>query len=592
MPRSARLAAAVFAVCLAALLPATAAAQQRTETLVRSKAPDANKVVESYVSLRAPLPASAPPHPAACDRIGYLRFRPRVAQRRPARQRRRSRARRAPALTGQRRAQAIPKPSSADAVVVAMPGFLGGAASFDQVARNVVTRASRNGRRVEFWALDRRANCLEDHYGVRAAAAAGNPDLAVRYYFLGEEVNGRRFAGFRRSEDVPYLDGFGLERTVRDWRTVLTREIPSASQRRRKLVCGGHSLGGPITAALAGWDFDGNPGTTADAGHRLCGGFFGLDTSLNLRPSQSGAPGISEGVNLLLALGGQGRFINAPPATPQSIQLLEPSGVAAFQKPQDEATVLDLVPRTPELELAFRVIFARNAAEFATGIPNVRDFRVRNEVLIGAVFDDNSSPISIFRSSVGTYDGAPVQDKDFPLPSAFAPFAGDNRLMAPAQPNGPLYGWRNYNRVGVGAPIQTDRTGQPYTSRASEVSSVRQLARVMYEAPATFTEQYFPTRLMTDVSAAQAGDRSGSLANLRYERVKLTPSLLVQGGDGIGGTSAGSDGGADRSVTLPGYDHLDVTTAAARQNNRRREGSSEALAGLVTRALARSSRRR
>ena len=580
------------AICLAGLPAASVAAPQRTETIVRSKAPDAKSVIESYVSIRAPLPASAPPHPAACDRLGYLRFRPRVAQRRPA-ARRRSRARRAPALTGQRRAQAVPKPSTADAVVVAMPGFLGGAASFDQVARNVVTSASKNGRKVEFWALDRRANCLEDHHGVRAAAAARDPNLAVRYYFLGEEVAGRRYAGFRTSDEVPYLDGFGLERTVRDWRTILTREIPSASARRRKLVCGGHSLGGPLTAALAGWDFDGNPATTADAGHRLCGGFFGLDTSLSLRPSQSGAPGISGAVNLLLAVGGQGRFINAPPATPQSIQLLAPSGIAAFQKPQEEATLLQLVPRTPELELAFRVIFARNPAEFATGIPNVREFRVRNEVLIGAVFDDNSSAISIFRSSVGTFDGAPVQDKDFPLPSVFAGFSGDNRLMAPALPNGPLYGWRNYDRVGVGAPIQTDRTGQPYTSRASEVSSLRQLARAMYEAPADLTEQYFPTRLMTDVASAQSGDRSGSLANLRYEGVKLTPSLLIQGGDGVGEIlAAGSDGGADRLVTLPGYDHLDVTTAAARQNNGRREGSSGALADLVARALARSSRRR
>jgi len=586
--RAAGRSTALGVVCLVALPASAGAAPGRSEVVVRPSSPDASKVVESYVRLRAPLPASAGPHPGACDWIGYLRFRPRVAQRRPRVRRRR----RAPAFTGRRRVARAPRPSSADAVVVAMPGFLGGAASFDQLARHVVTRASTRRRRVEFWALDRRANCLEDHHGVRAAAAARDPNLAVRYYFHGQQVGGRRFAGFHSSEQVPFLDGFGLERTVRDWRTVLTREIPSPSARRRKLACGGHSLGGPLTAAFAAWDFDRDPATTSDAGYRQCGAFFGLDTSLSLRPSQSGRPGISTAVNALLAAGGQGRFIDAPPATPETIQLLGPSGIAAFQRPREESTLLQLVPRTPKIELTLRLLFARNAAEFATGIPNVRDFRLRNEVLVGGVFDDNSSPISIFRSSLGTYDGGPVQDKDFPLASAFAGLAGQKRLMAPAQEHGPLYGWRSYNHVGLGEPLQTDRTGQPYTSRSSEVSSLAQLARAQYEAPADFSEQYFPTRLMTDVSAAQMGDRSGSLANLRHEKARLTPSVLVQAGDGVGASSArDGGGGADRTLTLAGYDHLDVVTAAARQNDSRPERSAGALAGLV-RMLAPRSRRR
>jgi hypothetical protein len=141
--------------------------------------------------------------------------------------------------------------------------------------------------------------------------------------------------------------------------------------------------------------------------------------------------------------------------------------------------------------------------------------------------------------------------------------------------------------VGVGQPIPRDRSGQPFTSRESEVSSLPQLARAMFEAPADFTEQYFPTRLMTDVSAAQAGDRSGSLSHLRHEGVRLTPSVLVEAGDGIGSSFAGGQGGADRSVTLPGYDHLDVVTAASRQNTGRRERSAGELVRLVSRLLSR-----
>ncbi len=115
----------------------------RTERLVRSTAPDAKAVRQTYVRIWAPLPASSPPHPEACDYLGYLRYRSPRGPRNPAKAR---------------------------AILIAMPGFLGGAASFDQVARNVVRDAAKRGRSVEFWALDRRANCLEDHHGVRAEA--------------------------------------------------------------------------------------------------------------------------------------------------------------------------------------------------------------------------------------------------------------------------------------------------------------------------------------------------------------------------------------------------------------------------------------
>jgi hypothetical protein len=66
--------------------------------------PDANLVAESYVRIRGPLPASAGAHPAACDWVGYLRFRDRGG---PARA------------------------SAADAIAIAMPGFLSGAAPLD-----------------------------------------------------------------------------------------------------------------------------------------------------------------------------------------------------------------------------------------------------------------------------------------------------------------------------------------------------------------------------------------------------------------------------------------------------------------------------
>ena len=125
--------------------PAACLGAERTEQRVASAAPDAKQVTESYVRVKAPLPASVGAHPEACDWVSYLRF---------------------------RNAGGPRSPSDADAVITAMPGFLSGAGPFDQLARNFVRTMDARGKNVEFWALDRRSNCLEDHRGLRAAARA------------------------------------------------------------------------------------------------------------------------------------------------------------------------------------------------------------------------------------------------------------------------------------------------------------------------------------------------------------------------------------------------------------------------------------
>ena len=67
---------------------------------MRSTAPDAKIVRQTYVRIWAPLPDSAEPHPKACDYLGYLRYR---------------------STRGPR------NPEKARAILIAMPGFLGGA---------------------------------------------------------------------------------------------------------------------------------------------------------------------------------------------------------------------------------------------------------------------------------------------------------------------------------------------------------------------------------------------------------------------------------------------------------------------------------
>ena len=116
----------------------------------------------------------------------------------------------------------------------------------------------------------------------------GDPRVSFGYYFEGREVDGHTFPGFADEQQAAFLRDVGLKQTIEDWHTVITREMPSRRKRQRKLICGGHSLGGPLTAALASWDFDGDPETDEDAGYNQCAAFVGLDTTVSTWTAASG----------------------------------------------------------------------------------------------------------------------------------------------------------------------------------------------------------------------------------------------------------------------------------------------------------------
>ena len=558
----------LVAACVAAWAPcAMAAAPVGTTkvTRVASEAPGSKRVAETFVRVYAPLPESAGQHAAACDWITYLRFRH---------------------VRGPRKA------SRADAVGVFMPGYLGGAAYFDQVARNTVRTAAARGRFVEFWALDRRSNCLEDDRGVKAAARAEDPSVAYGYYYDGQEVDGRRFAGFRAGDDVEFLREVGIEQTVRDWHTVLTRGIPKRRTRARKVICGGHSLGGRITGAFSSWDFDGDPKTTKDAGFKQCAGYAGFDTRFSLTPSSS-TPSV--GPDAVLGTAGDAQDSpneNTTPLTPETFQLPPIFGVGAYYDPQG-TDVLPELPTTPNIEAAARLLFSRNAATFAAG-PTIREFTVTNEAVLAGVFDDNSAPLSFLRASLGFFTGGPIADKNFPT-------QGDGTFGIPSEPALPVYGWETYDEVGApGHPLALNESGAPFTGRESEVADVRQLARTHFEAPANFIEQYFPRRLSADVAALGSGDRSGGLRHYRHNGQSKRPGLLIIAGesrdnktDENGPPTMGDppNGKAlSRRVILPGYNHNDVIIAARRQNDGRPEPSSTALVDFIL-AVVRQHRR-
>src|SRR5438270_8049748 len=545
--RSCRFASVLLAAATVSVgvVPAAQAAPHRpwvsVERAVPSASPDARQVKESYVRLRSRLPKSAGPRPPACDWIGYLRFRD---------------------ASGPQHAW------KADAIFVTMPGIFAGASSLDVFARNMVRTARASGRHIEVWTLDRRSNCLEDHYGTQQAARAHDYRIALNYYYHGAAVHGRRFGGYKSPQDAEFLKAVGLEQTVRDEYTVIRRMVPR-KLRTKKVFCGGHSLGGPLTTAFADWDFDGNPKTTSDAGYKQCAGFFALDTRLNLgNPGSGGSSsggsggGGSSSVGLAGAFAqasGGSPYINAPPFTPEPIQAVPPTALAAVQAPRALSRVAQLLPHDPNFEVTLRTLFSRDAVNAATQMPSLRDFRTTNEVALGATFDDNSTPITILRASLGTFAGGPVAEKSWPEPYGQSDPTGlidGKHLMIPTAAKGPLYRWWHFDQFGKpGTPVQLDDAGHPYTSKADEVTDIHQFARSIYEAPADFAEQYFPTRLLTDQEDAGGGDRSGSLKNLRYDGIPKRPQFYADAQHGIeeGDSPPPKGPGPSAWIKLRGY---------------------------------------
>jgi hypothetical protein len=145
-------------------------------------------------------------------------------------------------------------PRSARNTLVLVPGTSGGAAYFRPVAADIVKRLK--GWRV--WSVDRRENRLEDHSALdRALARQITPRELFRYYleWLGDQSITPHFQPVADA-DVAYARRWGMGVAIRDLRKV----IRAARRGGRRVVLGGHSLGGTITVAYATWDFGGRPG--------------------------------------------------------------------------------------------------------------------------------------------------------------------------------------------------------------------------------------------------------------------------------------------------------------------------------------------
>lgn len=536
-------------------------------------------------SIRSPLPRTNGTPPEGLDYVKYLRFRP--------------------------RADVEP-----DAVLVLMPGFMCGAGVFDYLGKQLVYMAQREGRgNVEVWAVEWRSNRLEDLTGLNAAESSGNTNAAIDYYYNGAGLGGRTFQGFLSNDQAPWLSEVGLELAMRDIYTIITTNVPDPVERRAKVFVGGHSLGGFLTAAFAGWDFDGDPATIEDAGFRNCAGFVALDTVimamsemldplLNMLPAdlRAGLDLMVENtyIDVLAGLrsGTTPRILPMPAITPEGFMLMELMGMEAVWTPDAESSLMQRAPYSIDVDFLTKLLQSRDLEHYLVHIPGIRDYRFTCEALLGGLLDDNFMPISIMQSSTGFLNGGPMQKKDFPLPSDLANIPGLSELIGSllslknmyipwdAGPSpyemgqGPLYRWTNFDEISEGADTAyRDTTGQvTYTTQSTEVTDIADFARTLYAGPTNFFDWYFSMRLVLDLLAVNFpwGPEYG-LDFIHGSHAGDLPKVEIIAGDGAF-TMMTNMYPSDNYIVCEGYNHVDVLTAAADRPGLR---PSEALPPLL-----------
>ena len=484
------------------------------------------EVVMEEESLYSPAPSGNGQPPAACDYIRYLRFRP---------------------------ASGNETPRAVKAVVIMIPGYIGGAGSFGYLARQLVALGGDTFP-VEVWAIDRRANCLEDLTGMQEAESTKDPQAALDYYYNAASIDGRTFGGFYTAADTPYLSEFGLQLLMQDIHTILEEKIPVPSDRKKTVFIAGHSMGATLAADYAAWDFDNDSATLDDAGFNNCAGLIGLEGSVGVWSSSMTRKKYEKRLAMLRAPEpGQPAGFSI---TPEAMALIEILALYAAFAPAEESTLFKNISVAARTESLIKYFTTYGLRSSGPSVPALGDFHLSNEAMLGLFSDDNFQPISIGRVSLGFLVGGPVVRRSS-LPG------GEGLFVPAAADSGSLYTWANFDTTGTADdPAFTDTTGAvTLTTAETEVTDIQDYARVVFEGQLNFYEWYFPGRLSVDLGIAAAPFRARyGIRTDHLDGIETLPKIefLAQ--------------------NIPGYNHIDVLCAAADRPGRRK---NEVLAPLL-----------
>jgi hypothetical protein len=151
-------------------------------------------------------------------------------------------------------------PRRAPNILILNPGTSASAAYFAPLAKTIVKKT----KGWQVWAVERRENLLEDHSVLDRAKRGRASGQELFDYYLGYLVDPSIAPHFEFVPDASV--GFAREWGMRVEIADLRRVVRAAGRRGRRVVMGGHSLGGSITTAYATWDFGGRAGARGLSG--------------------------------------------------------------------------------------------------------------------------------------------------------------------------------------------------------------------------------------------------------------------------------------------------------------------------------------
>lgn len=394
-----------------------------------------------------------------------------------------------------------------ETVLILMPGIFGGATSLDLLARQLV--AATPG--LEVWAVDRRANALEDRSAMVQSIVLRDPMIAYDYYV----TNFGKETGFRplQAEDVPFMRHWGLAVHLGDLHAIILR----AHGQFENVLLGGHSLGAAIVGFYAAANFG-----ELGIGQDFLDGLVLLDG----------------------ALGRTGGYERAPTGIGLGALELIPGAEALIEGRGKPFIDLGVGPR----------FFARRetAGLLARFLPDELspggywDFPITNLAALAIGEDDQYGPSTAFSSSWGEAVGAR--------------FAGNLTAFI----LGGAQGARSQTVVGVA-------DGYEYVSwqrgdSAREHVDIALMTRSWSTSETNRSEWYFPVALALDI-----GELSVALANkdnfIPNAQVTL-PTLAIGAGRGLIPTLSSFEayfnarpGSLFSAHIVPGFTHFDIVQA-------------------------------
>ena len=393
-----------------------------------------------------------------------------------------------------------------DTILILMPGIFGGATSLDLLARELTASLPNT----EVWAVDRRANLLEDRSQMRAAIRQQNGELAWRYYVQNVGTS----EGFTRRDPngLGFMRRWTLELHLEDLHRIVLR----ANERAERVVLGGHSLGASMASYYAAYR------VAEGAGQDYLDGLLLIDGALGRTGGYDRAP---IGLNL------------------GPLELLP--GTESLEAGRGEPYLAaGLGPRFHAGREALALL-ARFAPE-APAPAGLFSFPLTNRAALGISEDDSYAVATVFSSSVG-------QTVDAEL--------GGN---LGAVLLGGVMGLGSRGVVGVaeGASFVDWERGDS----ASDVSDIMDVAVSWATLETNRSEWYFPLRLALDI-----GEHEITLQNevnyIPNAEVSL-PTLAIGAARGLAPSlddfaayNNARVGSPFTAYVLPSHTHLDIVQA-------------------------------